>query len=172
MKFSGKIALLAAVSIIAASAASAEKAPREKESRPDQTVEVVVERALARFDAADTDANGELSREEVSALREGMRGKPRREGDKSAERAPLTREKVLTDATERFESADANSDGILSMEEMRAAKPQMGRPGSRDGKEPRADHPEGDGARHRDGANRDHGGGKRGHDGPKTPASE
>ena len=139
-----KIALLTVAASLMASTAiaapSGDGAKREPVSRAER-----LERAGERFDAADKNNDGLLNAEErrdVAKERRAKKGEKKKDrkadgeprkgkGDgkgKKGERKfePISRDSALEKAGERFDKADKNGDGVLSPEEMRAAKKARG----------------------------------------------
>lgn len=136
-----KIPLMAVVAGLLASTAMA--APDgAKGERKSITRAEVIEKAGARFDAADKDGDGYLDAEEARAAAKKHRGgkedkmmrrpdREPREGAEAGERPkrqfdPISRAAALEKAAERFDTADKDGDGVLSPEEHRDAKKARG----------------------------------------------
>lgn len=119
MKMTTKAMMAGLALAMTAGVAMAEGGPRGGKEREPLTREAVLEKAAERFDAADKDGDGVLSREEAKEMRGKMGGKKggpkgdhkggkfRKDGDR--------REAML----ERF---DLDGDGELSEEERAAAR--------------------------------------------------
>jgi Ca2+-binding EF-hand superfamily protein len=111
MKMTTKAMMAGLVLAMSAGAAMADGGPRRGKERPPMTREAAIEKAAERFDAADKNGDGVLSREEAKEMRgdKGDRkgGKFGKDGDR--------REAML----ERF---DVDGDGKLSEEERAAMR--------------------------------------------------
>lgn len=146
MKIAGKISIIAVIATLSGIAAGAASAQQHPEMKPLPRAEAL-KLAGARFDAADTNGDGRVSAEEARAARSEARpgkgegrGHGPRQGpsqglgqnrgqeqrpaaEERAEFKPLSRAETLSQEAARFDAADKNGDGVLSVEEMRASQP-------------------------------------------------
>ncbi|PSK86425.1 EF hand domain-containing protein [Limimaricola soesokkakensis] len=142
MKIAGKISAIAVMATLSGIIAGAASAQQHPEMKPLPRAEAL-KLAGARFDAADTNRDGRVSAEEARAARpearpgkgEGRGHGPRQGLDQNrgqeqrpaaearAEFKPLSRAETLSQEAARFDAADKNGDGVLSVEEMRASQP-------------------------------------------------
>jgi len=111
MKMTTKAMMAGLVLAMSAGAAMADGGPRRGKERPPMTREAAIEKAAERFDAADKNGDGVLSREEAKEMR-GNKGD--RKGGKFSKGGDR-REAML----ERF---DVDGDGKLSEEERAAMR--------------------------------------------------
>lgn len=127
MKFASKISIItviATLSTMAGSAASAQQQPREMS--PLLRAEAL-RQAGERFDAADKNHDRRLSAEEARAGRpEGRPGKGQGTGQQQrpapqpqGEFKPISRAEAIKREAEQFDAADKNGDGVLGVAEMR-----------------------------------------------------
>lgn len=83
------------------------------------------------FDRLDTDRNGSISRAEFEAMAEkradraGKRMAGNQRATARAERGPVTRQAFVDRALTRFDRADANRDGTVTIDERKAAREGM-----------------------------------------------
>jgi len=150
MKIAGKISIIAVIATLSGIAAGTASAQQHPEMTPLPRAEAL-KLAGARFDAADTNGDGRVSAEEARAARSEARpgkgdgrGHGPRQGpgqdlgqgpgqnrgqeqrpaaEERAEFKPLSRVETLSQEAARFDAADKNGDGVLSVEEMRASQP-------------------------------------------------
>ncbi|WP_162620523.1 hypothetical protein [Limimaricola cinnabarinus] len=110
---------------MAASAAFAQPPPREM--KPLSRAEAL-KMAGERFDAADKNHDGQMTPEEArpegrpnDARGQGRDQRPAPERQGTSE--PVSRADMLKREAERFDAADENGDGVISVEEQRKARP-------------------------------------------------
>ena len=128
----GIIAVIATLTALAASTASAQQQP-PREMKPLPRAEAM-KMAGARFDAADKNHDGVLSPDEARTARpegrpndaQGQKGRQRPAPERQGASGPISRADMLAHEAERFDAADRNGDGVLSVEEQREARPRRG----------------------------------------------
>jgi Ca2+-binding EF-hand superfamily protein len=85
-------------------------------------------RIAERFNAIDANGDNQITFEELRAYHQAQRGK--HAGGKSADAngdGKVSRDEFLARAAARFDSLDANKDGVLTADEMKAGRHHHGR---------------------------------------------
>jgi len=80
-------------------------------------------RLAAHFDAIDTNKDGQLTADELRAFHQAHHGHHGRGGHAKALLGPdgkITRDQFLARAAERFDRMDANKDGVVTADELKA----------------------------------------------------
>lgn len=78
-------------------------------------------RLAERFDAIDADRDGQVTYEELRAFHRAHRGNHKLRADADGD-GKVSRDEVLARAAERFDRADANKDGFLTQDEMKSQR--------------------------------------------------
>lgn len=100
----------------------------ERTGKPAPTEAQMAERKAERFARIDTDGNGAVSRAEFDAMHAKMGGKMgKRGGGRMMARmdGPVTQQAFVARALARFDKADANRDGTVTVAERQAARAAM-----------------------------------------------
>ena len=83
-------------------------------------------RLAANFDAIDANKDGQLTVDELRAFHQAHRGQGGAKAGLVGPDGKLTKEQFLARAAERFDRLDANKDGVVTADEMRAAHGKRG----------------------------------------------